>query len=236
MELLIRIRGVFPLTKQVTALLPAYNEEQRIGITISTLQEIPEIDKIIVINDGSTDSTAEVVAQREVELLNLQSNQGKGGALSAGIEVVDSDLICLLDADLGSSVGEVTKLLAPVRQGKADMSIAKLPQPETKGGFGLVTNLARWGIKYFTDFEPLAPLSGQRVLTKEVLKHVKGFAPDFGVETELTIKALQAGFKVVEVPVEMKHRETGRNWAGFKHRGRQFKDVLAVLYREFRGE
>ncbi|MCK8824744.1 glycosyltransferase family 2 protein [Fuchsiella alkaliacetigena] len=224
------------MTEEITALLPAYNEEQRIGTTISTLQEIPEVDKIIVINDGSTDNTAEVVAQTGVKLLNLQSNQGKGGALTVGIEVVDSDLICLLDADLGSSVEELTKLLKPVRQGEADMSIAKLPQPETKGGFGLVTNLARWGIKYFTGFEALAPLSGQRVLTKEVLKQIKGFAPGFGVETELTIKALQGGFKVVEVPVQMKHRETGRDWAGFKHRGRQFKDVLAVLYREFRGE
>ena len=73
------------------------------------------------------------------------------------------------------------------------------------------------------------PLSGQRAMTVDAFRAVSPFAPGFGMEVAMTVDALRAGFRVVEVPVEMSHRETGRDLAGFVHRGKQFKDILEAL-------
>ena len=76
-----------------------------------------------------------------------------------------------------------------------------------------------------------APLSGQRAMRRDVLDAVGDLAGGFGVEVGLTIDAAQAGFRVMEVPVAMRHRETGRDVAGFLHRGRQLVHVARALAR-----
>ena len=81
----------------------------------------------------------------------------------------------------------------------------------------------------------VSPLSGQRAMNKEVLQAVTPFKEAYGVELGMTIKALQKGYKVIEVPTTMTHNETGRDIKGFLHRGRQFIDVLKVIKAESGG-
>ncbi|WP_282580192.1 glycosyltransferase family 2 protein [Natroniella sulfidigena] len=224
------------MNKLISILIPAYNEAERIGDTISAIQSLTEFDpEIIVINDGSSDQTAKIVKQFDVRLIDLEVNQGKGAALNQGLKQAEGEIIALLDADLGETAVEVEKLLLPVIQQEADLTIAQFPAAKKKGGFGLVKGLARLGLNYLADFEATEPLSGQRVLTRELVDYLKGFRAGFGVEVAMTIEAIRGGFKVKEVPVRMSHRETGRDLAGFKHRGQQFKDVLAVLCTQIRG-
>ncbi|MBM7622777.1 glycosyltransferase family 2 protein [Sporohalobacter salinus] len=214
----------------VTVLVPAYNEADKIRSTISALEQVSNIEEIIVINDGSFDKTGEIVKNKtSAKLIDLETNYGKGTALNKGLEIAKGRVISLIDADLGETAIELEKLLYPVLYQEVDMSIAAFPPPDKKGGFGLVTNLAQLGLKLFTGEEFTSPLSGQRVLTREVVNYLNGFRSGFGVEVGLTIEVINGDFEVVEIPVEMSHRETGRNWAGFKHRGRQFKDVFLVL-------
>ena len=97
------------------------------------------------------------------------------------------------------------------------------------GGFGIVTTLAKKGIRWFTGLEVASPLSGQRVMRRIVIEKVKFFESGFGVEVGLTIDIFRLGFRVKEIPVQMTHAETGRDLAGFLHRGRQFIDVAIVL-------
>lgn len=215
---------------EVTVLVPAYNEADKVGATVQALKQVSKVDEIIVINDGSTDKTAEIVSNKtSAKLIDLETNHGKGAALNKGLEAAQGRIISLVDADLEETAVELEKLLEPVVHQQVDMSIAEFPPPEKKGGFGLVTNLAQWGLKFFTGEEFASPLSGQRVLTKEVVDYLNGFRSGFGVEVGLTIEVINGGFEVAEIPVEMSHRETGRDWSGFRHRGRQFKDVLLVL-------
>lgn len=217
------------MDKSISVLIPAYNEEDRIEETVNNIKSLGCIFEIIVVDDGSEDNTYQKAKQVATKVIRLDRNQGKGAALNQGLGEVKGDIVLLLDADLGDSSAEALKLLDPILEGRADMSIAKFPPSQVKGGFGLVKGLANWGLKKFTCQEFSAPLSGQRALSKDVIKNIDSFAKGFGVEVALTLDVCQAGFKVEEVPVEMKHRESKRNLRGFIHRGRQFKDVTMVL-------
>lgn len=218
----------------VIALIPAHNEAERIEATILAARSVTQIDRLIVIDDGSSDGTAEVARAAGAEVVALERNVGKGAALDAGLATVreDAAVVVLLDGDLGSSAGQAALLLAPVLAGEADMSVARFPRPSGKAGFGFVMTLARWGIRRLGGpFDAQAPLSGQRALTREALDACTPFAFGYGVEVALTIRALRAGLLVLEVPTTMQHAATGRDFAGFLHRGRQFAHVLNALAR-----
>ena len=215
--------------KRVVALIPAYNEAKTISATVAALAALSEVNEIVVVNDASTDHTADLAAAAGARVISLPGNQGKGAALNEGSRQIKADIVLLLDGDLGESATEARLLLAPVLEGRADMTVAQFPPPRQKGGFGLVKGLAGKGIKFYTGLEMKSPLSGQRVMTRPVMEKLLPFASGYGVEVGLTIKAARAGFKVLEVPVQMTHAETGRDLIGFCHRGRQFLHVARVL-------
>lgn len=219
----------------VAVLIPAYNEEELIAETVKAAIRMPSIAEVVVIDDGSTDETASAAEAAGARTVCLQANSGKGAALNAGVEQVDADIYLMIDGDLASSASETYRLLEPICAGHADMSIAIMQAPEGhKGGFGFVLGLSRWAIRKLGGAIVIAPLSGQRAFRKELIEKIGGFESGFGVETAMTIDALRNGFTVVEVPLPLTHRVTGRNWAGFRHRGRQFRDIVRVIFRRLR--
>lgn len=215
--------------KRVVAIIPAFNEEEYIRYTVEALTLLPDVTEIVVVDDASTDRTAELAAHAGARVISMPCNSGKGAALNKGASKISADVVMLLDGDLGSSAGEACFLLEPVLAGLADMTIAGFPPPRRKGGLGLVKGLARFGIKHYTGLEMKTPLSGQRVMTREVMEELLPFASGYGVEVGLTIRAARAGFRVLEVPVQMTHAETGRDLKGFLHRGKQFWHITRVL-------
>lgn len=221
--------------KSIWAIIPAYNEAERIAQTVKAVQMVPEIEHILVVNDGSTDSTAEEAMKTGAQLLNLPDNVGKGGAMNRAVAELDgADIILFLDADLADSASQAGLILEPILQGQADLAIAAFPPPRRKGGFGLVKKTAAWAIGRAGDLRSTAPLSGQRAMTRQVLQAVLPFNESYGVELGMTIRALRHGFRIVEVPTTMSHHETGRDLQGFIHRGRQLWDVIKVVIREWR--
>jgi len=217
----------------VVALIPAHDEVERIAATVAAAGSIAHVDRIIVIDDGSSDDTAARAEAAGADVLRLTKNVGKGAALDAGLATVrdTADVVLLLDGDLGESAAQGGRLLEPVLRDEADMTIAGFPRPAMKAGFGLVKGLARFGIRVLGSrhFDAHAPLSGQRALNRATLDAVTPFAFGYGVEVALTVRALRAGLRVVEVPTEMSHAATGRDVAGFRHRGRQFVHVARAL-------
>lgn len=223
----------------VCVLIPAFNEAERIGLTLAALRARPEITDIVVMDDGSSDGTAEIARAAGVTLVLSGKNGGKGAALSAAYAAARerADIFLLLDADLGASAGEAVKLLPPLLSGTADMAIGLLPPDPAfaatgrSGGSGFVVRLARQGIERRSRKSFQQPLSGQRAVRRAVLDALGGrFAPGFGVEVDLTIRALEAGFRVVEVPTEFRHKVTGGDWPGLMHRARQFRDVARIVF------
>jgi hypothetical protein len=222
----------------VTVLIPAHDEAARIGATVTAALGIDGVTRVLVIDDASADATADLAAAAGAEVMRLPSNVGKGAALDAGLARVrtDADVLMMLDGDLGESASQGALLLEPLLSGDADMSIAAFPRPAGKAGFGLVKGLSRFGIRTLggkagRSFAATAPLSGQRAMTRECWKRVTPFAFGYGVEVALTVRALRSGLPVVEVPTTMSHDATGRDAAGFAHRGRQFLHVARALAR-----
>jgi hypothetical protein len=222
----------------VIALIPAHDEAERITATVVAALGIPGVDRIVVIDDASSDDTARLAGTAGAEVIRLAANVGKGAALDAGLARVrdDADILLLLDGDLADSAAQGSLLLEPVLSGQADMTVAAFPRPTGKAGFGLVKGLARFGIRLLGSaagrrFEATAPLSGQRAMTRECWAAVTPFAFGYGVEVALTVRALRKGFRVVEVVTTMSHDATGRDVAGFKHRGRQFLHVERAIVR-----
>lgn len=214
----------------LSVIIPACNEADRIADTVQAVRAVLPGAEIVVVDDGSTDGTG-AAAKRAgaTSVLVNERNLGKGRSLERGIAAAQGEVLLFLDADLGESAGGATPLLSPVLEGRADMTIAVLPAAKSKGGFGFVVRTAGWGIRRCTGFVARAPVSGQRAVRREVLAAVGGLACGYGIETALTIDALNHGFRVVEVEVPLRHRETGRNLQGFLHRGKQWRQIVRAL-------
>jgi len=188
--------------------------------------------EIFVVDDGSTDATAAEARKAGAEVISMKSNLGKGGALNAAFAHLapgDEDILLLIDADLGATAAQARKVARPVIENEADMAIAGFGPARKNGGFGLVKGLAHWGIRRLGGKDVGTPLSGQRVLRAKVFRDVGGLEGGYGMEVGLTIDVLRKGYRVVEVPTDMSHRESGRDLAGFRHRGKQFLAVAGAL-------
>lgn len=215
--------------KKVVAVIPVYNEEDFIENTINNIKKIELIDEIVVVNDGSTDRTSEIVNKLDVTLINIDKNRGKGYAINKAIKNCEFDYLVLLDGDLGKTSDEAIKIIEPALNNEADVIIARFQKPKKKGGFGLVKKLANRGVYFYTGKDISSTLSGQRVYNKQSVSSIKYIPNRYGVEVAMTVGVLRNGFTIKEVDVEMTHRETERNLEGFIHRGRQFINILITL-------
>jgi len=221
----------------VAVVIPAKDEADRIAATIASASTIEGVDLVVVVDDGSTDSTSRVARETGATVVRHPRNRGKAAAMETGADAVSAAgggprALLFVDADLGGTAVRTAALTAPVLAGDADMTIAVLPPQESPGGGrGLVVNLARRGIVAATGWTPTQPLSGMRCLTREAFEAARPLARGWGVETALTIDLLRAGYRVTEVPCDLHHRVTGTDRAAQLHRGRQFRDVALALAR-----
>ncbi|MGH2676069.1 MAG: glycosyltransferase [Actinomycetota bacterium] len=221
---------------RVAAVVAARNEGGRVGETVRAIRAIPGVDEVVVADGSSADRTAEEARGARARVLVGPRRHGKGGALEGALERVDPAQVYLfLDADLGATAAEGGVLVDEVVSGRADLAIGLLPREPRHGGFRIVKGAAAAAIRRLSGFRAIEPLSGQRAVSAECLAAVRPLAPGFGVEVAMTVDAVRAGFRVVEVEVAMRHAPTGRDLAGFLHRGRQGLDLArAVLPRALR--
>lgn len=216
----------------VVALVPARNEGDRVGATVTALRGLPDVADVVVVDDASEDDTASRALAAGATVLSIPRNAGKGRAMEGALRRLPAaDVWLFADGDLGDSARELAPVLAAVLRGEADMAIATFP-PATGGGFGLVKGVAARAVRLLSGFQASEPLSGQRAITAAALAACRPMAGGFGVETAMTIDAIRRGFRVVEVRAALSHRPTGRSVRGFTHRGRQGLDIaLAVAAR-----
>jgi len=219
--------------------IPARDEAVRLAATIGAAAGIGGVDLVVVVDDGSTDSTAAVARESGAVVLRHDRNRGKAAALETGAaEVARRDaaerrlprLLLFLDADLQETAAAAADLVPPVRLGAFDMTIANLPAGrDVGGGRGRVVRLAARGIHRATGAVVHQPLCGQRCLTRRAFEAALPLARGFGVETAMTIDVLRAGLTVSEIGCDLTHRVTGADWPGVRHRAAQYADVAAAL-------
>ncbi len=172
----------------ICALIPAYNEENTVGHVISVLHNIKEVNSIIVINDGSEDSTSERARQVGARVIDLPENLGKGAALKQGLESCSADIILMLDADLiGLKTEHVYSLIDPVIQDEYDMTVGIFDEGRS------MTDMA----------QKINPhLSGQRAIKADILGKIKNIdKAGYGVEVTINRYFKKNGrMKRVELP------------------------------------
>lgn len=195
----------------VVVIIPAYNEENRIGRVLEVVSQRQDLGEILVVDDGSTDHTAEEVlraAERDprIRLIRHGTNRGKGEAIFTALQATESPYLLLLDADLvGLQPAHLEALIQPVLEHRADMTIGVF-----RGG------------RFYTDFSHrITPwLSGQRCIRREILEQInRQAAAGYGFETALTIAASQGNYHtrfvslrgVWHIPSEL-HRKHGIRW------------------------
>lgn len=214
---------------KISVVIPAFNEAATVAAAIDAVKaELPEAE-VVVVDDGSKDRTSKAAAGAD-RLIRHLKNQGKAAAIVTGCRAASGEIIAMVDADMAWQAGEVTKLVDAVKSGQGDMAVAVFSVSQG-GGLGLVRGLATWGIRFLTGRTLQAPLSGQRAAKREVLTHCLPNWGGFGLETELSIRALRRGYTVVEVPTVFVHQGHGWTPKGFRHRGRQFIHIFFALLR-----
>ncbi len=225
---------------RLAVVIPAKDEADRIATTVATALGIEDVGLVVVVDDGSSDTTAERALAAGAQVASHQRNRGKAAAMETGaarVAMFDDDVahpraLLFIDADLGQSAVAAGMLAEPVLAGEADMTIALIPPQVTAGGgSGRVVRLARRGIKRATGWTATQPLSGTRCLSRAAFDAAVPLAPGWGVETGLTIDLITAGYRVIEVPCELHHRVTGSDLRGQLHRAEQYRDVWRALLR-----
>jgi hypothetical protein len=150
-------------------------------------------------------------------------------AATAALEGLDpATTVLLCDGDLGDSAAQLAPLVEAVGSGECDLAVAAFSR-RVGGGFGVALGFAHWAIRRLCGVETEAPISGQRAMRAEVLRATLPFAKGYGMEIGMTVDAVRAGYMLGEYELDLAHRATGRNLAGFLHRARQLRDFLGVF-------
>ncbi len=196
----------------IAVIIPCYNEELTIGSVIADFRaELPDA-AIYVFDNNSTDRTAEIAADAGAVVLR-EPRQGKGFVVQSMFRMIDADIYVMIDGDATYPASEVLNLIAPIERREADMVVGSRLHSESNSKFRQLNLL---GNRLFlstlnavfrvrlTDI-----LSGYRAFSREFVKTVALVGGGFEVETELTIKALEAGFRVLEVPIDLDERPQG---------------------------
>ena len=201
----------------VAVLVAARDEEGAITQTVESLKETFPTVEVIVADDGSRDGTAEAAQRAGAQVLRLPA-RGKGQALTLAERAAPVGRVLLIDADLEGD-------LAPLARADGDLAIAAFAERQG-GGFGIAKRAGRSLIRALSGFTPREPLSGQRVLSQEAREACFPLAAGFGCEVRMTVDAVRASLQVSELELPLNHRASGRDPAGFAHRGRQLVDAF----------
>ena len=214
------------MTSTLSIVVPAYNEGARLGKSlraiVTYLNDYAPQSELIVVDDGSTDATAETARAEladsknvHTSVISYQSNLGKGRAVRLGLQASRGEIALFTDADLSTPITEAPKLIDPIEQGECDLafgsraldrSLIGVHQPWRREQGGRIFNLA---VRLATQLPFWDTQCGFKAFRMSVCRPIiEGATIDrFGFDVELLYVAHRAGLRLREIPVRWDHAE-----------------------------
>ncbi|MYD08913.1 MAG: glycosyltransferase family 2 protein [Chloroflexi bacterium] len=201
----------------LSVVIPCYNEVNTVEDVVTRVLEEAIVDEIIIVDDGSTDGSREVLQKLEaqghsrVSVHYHERNQGKGAALTTGFGKATSDVIIIQDADFEYDPREYALLLKPIQEGLATVVYGSRFLGGTRKAMNFWNMVANKGLTLFTNILFNAILSDMETCYKcfrrEIVQGMTINARGFEFEPEFTAKVLRQGIRIVEVPISYYGRE-----------------------------
>lgn len=186
---------------QIFIIVPALDEMATIGAVVSDLQKYT--DKIVVVDDGSTDSTGEIARETGARVVAHEQTQGYDASLRDGFQYAvnnGADIIVTFDADGQHQAADVQRVVAPIQSGRSDIVVGRRPEPArpVERLFASYTSV-RLGIS--------DPLSGFKAYNVEVYRNVGYFDKYSSIGTHLMFAAMHRGYDLEEINIGIEERE-----------------------------
>jgi dolichol-phosphate mannosyltransferase len=199
-----------PAYKTLSILIPAYNESSTIVALLEKVKrcKIPLKKEIIVVDDGSTDTTAKLAKKIPgVTVIVHAKNSGKGSAIRTAISHATGDIIIIQDADLEYDPTDYAQLIAPIIDGQTTVVYgSRRLGKDNKQYSGLFYFLGGWGLTFMTNMlYPGSWITDEptcyKVFRSDVLKSIRLDCTKFEFCPEVTAKVLKRGIRIIEVPI-----------------------------------
>lgn len=222
----------------IAVLIPCYNEELTIAKVITDFQRQLPNASIYVFDNASTDQTVTKALEAGAEVVNVKY-RGKGNVVQYMSRFIDADFYIMVDGDDTYPAKNCHELLAPILDGKADMVVGSRLLLEYESDFRYLNRL---GNKLFVgllnsifNVKITDMLSGYRVMNRELFDGIPILSRGFEIETELTIRALEAGYVVQEIPVQLiARREGSHSKINIIKDGIRILRALVTLFRDYK--
>jgi glycosyltransferase involved in cell wall biosynthesis len=199
---------------KVSVIIPVYNESATVAETIARVRASPVDTEIIVVDDASTDGTAEAlacVAGDDLQVVRQPRNMGKGAAIRRGLEMATGDIVLIQDADLEYDPADYPKLIAPILSGEAQVVYGtRAPRFE---GMRWPHRAFNWIAARLVNLLFRGRITDEatcyKVFRKEVIRSIPLKCERFEFCPEVTAKVLKRGLAIREVPISYQARAVG---------------------------
>ena len=227
---------------KLSIVIPCYNEKDTIQKILERVNASPLDKEIIIVDDGSTDGTREIlatqIAHQVDQIIFHEHNQGKGAALRSGFAAVHGDIVIIQDADLEYDPAEYEQLIKPILEGKADVVYGS----RVKGGqthiisyywLSLGNKFLTWMSNIFTNINLSDLETGYKVFRRDIIQSITIEENRFGVEPEITAKVAKMKCRICEVGISY----SGRSYGAGKKVGWKdgFRAIWCILKYNLRG-
>lgn len=211
--------------------VPAYNEAARIGAVIRAVR--PLADRVIVVDDGSTDRTADVAEAAGGRVIRHVINRGQGAALRTGTMAAlshDAEVIIHFDGDGQHGAESIEAILAPIRDGRADIVYGSRFMGVKSVGMPFSRRILLWGARHFSSLVlgiPKTftdPQSGLRAMTADAARNIEFSQDRMAHCSEILRNVSRSNYRALEVPVRVTYTEETLS------KGQKAADALAIVW------
>jgi glycosyltransferase involved in cell wall biosynthesis len=220
---------------KLSIVIPAYNEARTVQTVLDRINQcVGDFHEIIVVDDASTDETAEIfrkcaAGDSRIRLLRHERNSGKTAALRTGFAAVSGDIVVVQDADLEYDPSDIPDLIAPIADNRGDVCLGSRFLVKRAGRVlyyrhYLANKFLTFLNNVLTDLNCTDVETGYKAMRADIARRMLITSSGFGFEVEFVAKCKKAGFRLYEVPINYFGRtyEEGKKIT--------FKDGLAAIY------